>query len=337
MQKDGIKLIFFILSLLFIPSASQSTSSIVKLKVNKLGSVQLLNSSNVPNPDQIRIGTEVKGTNVNTITIENIEDEIELIWESNLTNCNSMFMGIGDITEIDFSLFDGSYVTDMQQMFANCVSLTSINLANLNTGNVVNMNQMFFNCRSLTSLDVSNFQTSKVKSMDGMFAYCNSLESLDLSKFNTQSSTSFLSMFRHCINLKFLNLTGMTTNAAANFGYMFCNCSSLKSLEISHFEGAGIVVNALYMFYNCSSLTSLDLSNFVKPDSGYQYFMYYMLQECKNLRYFKFNGNSNSVYNNMFLNTPENMIGCFPDDSENRNLRTLFLSKSCPVIDCSEN
>ena len=65
--------------------------------------------------------------------------------------------------------------------------------------------------------------------------------------------------------------------------------------------------------------------------------MYYMLQECKNLGYFKFNGNSNSFYNNMFLNTPEYMIGCFPDDSENRNLRTLFLSKSCPVIDCSEN
>ena len=31
------------------------------------------------------------------------------------------------------------------------------------------------------------------------------------------------------------------------------------------------------------------------------------------------------------------MAGCFPDDRENRDFRTLFLSKSCPILDCSEN
>ena len=200
MKKDGIQLIFSIfLLLLFIPSVSQSTDMIIKLKVNKIGSVQLLNSSIVPNPDQIRVNFELKGTNANTITIDNIEDEIELIWESKLNNCNSMFMGIGDITEIDFSSFDSSEVTDMELMFANCISLTSINLANFHTDNVVNMDQMFYNCRSLTSLDVSNFRASNVESMKYMFAYCNSLESLDLSKFNTQSNENFLSMFSNCL------------------------------------------------------------------------------------------------------------------------------------------
>ena len=341
MQKNGIALIFSILLLLFIPLVSQDTSSIVKLKVNKLGSVQLLNSSYVSNPDEIRIGTEVKGTSVNTITVDNIEDEIELVWTNKLTNCNSMFKDMTDITEIDFSEFDSSEVTDMQHMFASCVSLTSINLDNLNTSKVVNMNQMFYNCEVLTSLDVSNFQTSKVTSMTGLFAYCVSLESLDLSKFNTQSNANFNSMFIGDYNLKFLNLSGMTTNAGNNFGHMFYNCSSLKSLDISHFESTNSnkvwVVSAIYMFYNCSSLTSLDLSNFVKTETSNTYIMYYMFMNCENLRYLKFAGKSGSVFDDMFYNTPENMVGCFPQNYQNRDLITLFTNKSCEVLDCSDD
>ena len=335
MQKDGIKLNVFILILLFIPLVSQDTSLIVKLKVNKIGSVQLLNSSYVPNPDQILIGDEVKGTSTNTITVGNTEDEIQLIWTNKLTDCNSMFRGMKDITEIDFSLFDSSDVTDMQLMFANCISLRSINLSNLNTINVVNMNQLFFNCRSLISLDVSNFQTSKVKSMVQMFAYCNSLESLDLSKFNTQSTMTFLSMFNNCINMKYLNLSGMKTNSAFNFGSMFLNCSSLKSLEISHFESKIYTMLIFsYMFYNCSSLTSLDIPNLVKTDNTiYLIFMAGMFEECNNLKYLYFKGSSKSSYDDRFFNTPEIMVACFPDDSENRGLRELFSEKTCEVID----
>ena len=247
-----------------------------------------------------------------------------------------MFMGIGDITEIDFSSFDSIEVTDMQLMFANCISLTSINFANFYTDNVVNMDQMFFNCRSLTSLNVQNFQTSKVKSMVQMFAYCNSLESLNLSNFNTQSSTSFLSMFSNCFNLKFLDLSGMITNKGINFGNMFYNCYSLKSLEISHFE-TGNILRASYMFYNCSSLTSLNLSNFIKENDYYLIMMDGMFQDCKNLQYLNIKGKSNALYTNILDNTPENMLGCFPDNRENRDLRAIFLNKSCPVIDCSEN
>ena len=312
MQKNGIALIFSILLLLFIPLVSQNISSIIKLKVNKLGSVQLLNSSYVSNPDEIRIGTEVKGTSVNTITVDNIEDEIELVWTNKLTNCNSMFKDMRDITEMDFSEFDSSEVTDMQHMFASCVSLTSINLANLNTSMVVNMNQMFYNCEVLTSLDISNFQTSKVTSMTGLFAYCVSLESLDLSKFNTQSNVNFNSMFIGDFNLKFLNYFEST-----NSYDMF--------------------LNTIAMFYNCSSLTSLDLSNFVKTDTYNTYFMYYMFMNCENLRYLKFASKSDSVYDGMFYNTPENMVGCFPQNSQNRDLIALFTNKSCEVLDCSED
>ena len=339
MKKDGIQLIFSILLLLFIPSVSQNTDMIIKLKVNKIGSVQILNSTYVSKPDQIRVNFELKDTNANTVIIDNIEDEIELIWSEKLTNCNSMFRGMREITEIDFSSFDSSEVTDMELMFANCISLTSINLANFHTDNVVNMDQMFYNCRSLTSLDVSNFRASNVESMKYMFAYCNSLESLDLSKFNTQSNENFLSMFSNCFSLKFLNLSGIVTNAGINFGSMFYNCYSLKSLETSHFElgTLGYLITS-YMFYNCSSLTSLNLSNFIKTETSYQLiWMYNMFEDCKNLKYLNIKVKSKADYDDILLNTPENMAGCFPDDRENRDFRTLFLSKSCPILDCSEN
>ena len=84
-------------------------------------------------------------------TIDNIEDEIELVWINKSIVCNSMFRGLRDINQIDFSKFDSSDVTDMQYMFANCISLQNINLNNLNTDNVENTENMFYNCRSLTS------------------------------------------------------------------------------------------------------------------------------------------------------------------------------------------
>ena len=68
--------------------------------MNKLGSILLLNSSYVPNPDVIRICNETKAENTNTITIDNIEDEIELVWLNKTTDCNSMFRGMKDIIEI---------------------------------------------------------------------------------------------------------------------------------------------------------------------------------------------------------------------------------------------
>ena len=146
---------------------------------------------------------------------------------------------------------------------------------------------------------------------------------------------TFLSMFNNCINMKYLILSGMKTNSAVNFSSMFLNCSSLKSLEISHFESKIYTMLIFsYMFYNCSSLTSLDIPNLVKTDNTiYLIFMAGMFEECKNLKYLYFKGSSKSSYDDRFFNTPEIMVACFPDDSENRGLRELFSEKTCEVID----
>ena len=58
-----------------------------------------------------------------------------------------------------------------------------------------------------------------------------------------------------------------------------------------------------------------------------------MFEECNNLKYLYFKGSSKSSYDDRFFNTPEIMVACFPDDSENRGLRELFSEKTCEVRD----
>ena len=201
MQKYEITLIFSILSLLFILLVSQVNSNKVKLKVNKIGSIRILNTTYVPKPDEIRIRDEIKAENGNTIIIDNMDDKIELIWKNKLTNCNSMFRGMRDITEIDLSQFDSSDVDNIKYMFYNCISLQSINLDNFNTGNVESMEYMFYNCIFLQSINLDNFNTSNAENMEYMFYDFRSLTSLNVSNFDTSKVTTMARMFAYCISI----------------------------------------------------------------------------------------------------------------------------------------
>ena len=358
MKYDKMVIILYILLFLFIPLISPETNSItvlteskellpqskIKLKVNKEGSLKIINNTYVPNPNEIRIGAEIKRTNIDTITVDDIENEIELIWNDKLTTTNSIFYSLEYIIEIDLSEFDSSEVTDMSLMFSNCIALKSINFGNIDTSNVKDMNTMFYNCYSLTSLDVSNFETSKVTAMNTMFYGCHSLESLDLSKWNTQSNTKFTSTFRDCFNLKYLNLDGIKTNSVYIFNYMFVNCFSLNHLNLSHFvNSASIRFSAAYMFYNCTSLITLDISNFaVCKSATMACIMEHMFTGCINLRYVNFKSLYEYTYNNLFSvfeifdDTPQNMVICLPDGGAS-NIKSKFSEKECGIIDCSDN
>ena len=201
MQKYEITLIFSNLSLLFILLVSKVNSNRVKLKVNKIGSVQLLNTTYVQKPNEFRIRDEIKAENGNTIIIDNMDDKIELIWKNKLTNCNSMFRGMRDITEIDLSQFDSSDVDNIKYMFYNCISLQSINLDNFNTGNVESMEYMFYNCIFLQSINLDNFNTSNAENMEYMFYNFRSLTSLNVSNFDTSKVTTMARMFAYCISI----------------------------------------------------------------------------------------------------------------------------------------
>ena len=337
LHKRNKTIIFFILFFIYIPLISKE-SQIVKIKVNKIDNVKIINIDNIPYPHTIYVNNQLSDSNIETITIENIEDEIKLEWESKLTSCKKMFYELSNIIEIDLSEFDSSDVTDMKDMFNKCTSLKIINLKNLNTEKVTSMCRMFANCSSLTSIDVIQSKTSKVTEMDYMFYACYSLKSLDLSNFDTSSNYFVLKMFMDCFKLKYLNLNGFKTDKIENFNHMFNNCSSLKSLDLSSFN-TSLGASSEYMFYGCTSLTSLNISNFKTENN---YFMSFMFAGCKNLGYLNFKSicepeNSDDFFNDNILdNTPQNMVMCFTTSKANL-LNSIFSQKNCGLLYCNED
>ena len=85
----------------------------------------------------------------------NEENNLTLIWNSTLDNCNTMFYALGNIVTVDLSNFDSSQVKVMTYMFYDCISLTSINFNNFITTSVKDIGRMFYNCISLTTLNLS--------------------------------------------------------------------------------------------------------------------------------------------------------------------------------------
>ena len=167
----------------------------IKLKVNRIGRVSLLNPSYDIHVDFIYIdGIFVDGDTISA-EVNDIKSEITLIWHEDLVTCNGMFADLSYITEIDLSGFSTSQVTDMQSMFEKCTSLKLIKFGNIDTSKVTSMFNMFSGCSSLTSLDVSGFQTSNVEDMEGMFYACYSLISLDLSHFDIVWNNSFIKKY----------------------------------------------------------------------------------------------------------------------------------------------
>ena len=64
---------------------------------------------------------------------------ITLKWNTQVTNCNSMFCQLTNIISVDLSKFDSSKVESFDCLFYNCSNIKSINLANLNTSSCLNM------------------------------------------------------------------------------------------------------------------------------------------------------------------------------------------------------
>ncbi|WP_240143724.1 DUF285 domain-containing protein, partial [Enterococcus hirae] len=85
----------------------------------------------------------------------------------------SLFSGyyLMNATEIEgFSQLNTSNVTNMESMFKGMRNMTSLDLSGFDTSNVTNMEYMFNEMSSLTSLDLSGFDTSNATDMEYMFA-----------------------------------------------------------------------------------------------------------------------------------------------------------------------
>ena len=178
-----------------------------------------------------------------------------------------MFSELSNITKIDFSEFDTSYVINMSRMFSGCIRLTSLDLSNFITSKVIVMNGMFQES-GLISLNLSNFDTSSVINMNGMFYSCKSIISVNLKNFDTSLVTNFHSMFQECNSLKYLDLSSFRTPSLLDIGNMFQNCYSLISVNLDNFDTSKVTSMSV-MFYGCSSLVSLNLNSFNTSSLGY--------------------------------------------------------------------
>ena len=156
------------------------TENSIKLIIKRIGMQKLLNQDFTPQPsaffqDQLKELTnnamEITGT-------ENDENEIILSWTSTFDNCDSMFSGLENIIEVDFSDFTPIKRKFTRNMFTININLKIIKFDNFDTSLCENMHHLFSNCYSLESLNLSNFDTSSLTNIDNMFYNCSSLETL---------------------------------------------------------------------------------------------------------------------------------------------------------------
>ena len=180
---------------------------------------------------------------------------------SQVTNMDSMFYDMSNLTMLDLSSFNTSKVTDMSGMFAGLLNLTTLNVSHFDTSNVTNMDAMFYGMSSLTSLNLSNFDTSQVTDMGYMFSYMSNLTTLNLSNLDTSKVTNMYSMFEDMHSLTTLNVSNFDTSQVTNMDRMFYGMSSLTTLDLSNFDTSK-VTDMSGMFSEMLSLTTLDLSNF---------------------------------------------------------------------------
>lgn len=79
----------------------------------------------------------------------------------NVTNMNSMFYGLENLTDINLSTFDTSNVTNMYHMFQCNYKLTELNLCTFNTSKVEYYTEIFSYTTSLEKVYVRNDWTLK--------------------------------------------------------------------------------------------------------------------------------------------------------------------------------
>ena len=127
---------------------------------------------------------------------------LEIIFNDNITNCNSLFDECSNIISLDFSNFDTSNVTDMSYIFSQCNKLKEIKGINkFITDKVINMNTMFGKCYELEYLNLTNFNTSNVTDMFGTFNKCHKLKEIKgINKFITNQVTNMGGMLMNVMN-----------------------------------------------------------------------------------------------------------------------------------------
>ena len=296
-------ILYFSIIILIIPSLiySAGTTSKIIIKIDKSGIQKIFSDKYTGgDPNTIGVNNNVKIlSNVRTIYLDSITNNIELIWNAPLENTSYMFYNISQITEVDLSNVYTEQLTNMSNMFSTCTGITSINLQNFKTHKVTNMVSLFAGCISLKSIDVSGFDTSKVVWIHYMFFKCASFTSLYVSNFDTSSVRDMSSMFSNCYSLTTLDISNFDVSQVYSTGHMFDSFINLVSLNLSNFK-TPLLLYWDNMFKNCTNLAYINLINAVEYLDGKSY----------NLA-------------NILLDTMDNMVFCIKNSSIPKILKEM--------------
>ena len=296
----------------------------------------ILNSEFASKPDQIYLNGVLSTINSENeiASLPEGENNIRMVWNSQIENCASMFDGLDNIIEVDLSKFDSSKVTSMFYMFCDCMNVLSIIFDNIDTSSVTDMSGLVYNCESLVTLDLSKINTRSLKTINNMFYSCKSLISLDISNFNTSSVISTASLFENCISIQTLNLSSFNPENVMIMTSMFENCTELTSLDISNFDTSNVFIMN-FMFNNCHKLSYINLSN-VKLLSSFN--ADYFLANCTNLEFIdltNFRESTNFNGDNIFEGSSDNFSYCINNIDENPIIMGSINNKYCTINDCS--
>ena len=188
--------------------SSNDNKIILKVKGKENGLVKILNSgyNNMPTSYYLNDEQDPITFSEDSINLQDSINKVELIFATNVSNCNSMFKGCSDILEIDLSNFISSDVQDINSMFEDCTSLKNIKFGNFKTFQSNALENVFSGCSSLISLDLSNFNTSRITDFNHVFYGCNSLKYIDFTNFDPSSMKLLSSILdSDCKKLEFMN------------------------------------------------------------------------------------------------------------------------------------
>ena len=201
-----------------------------------------------------------------TCNLEGSQNNITLIFASQIETCQYMFRECKNITYIDLSYFDTSKVKNMYSMFYDCSNLEKINFGKINTSLVEDMGILFCSCKKITSIDLSNFDTSKVKYMHWMFSDCPNLEKINIENINTSLVEDMSLLFCSCKKITSIDLSNFDTSKVKYMHWMFYGCSNLKYLDLSNFVTSKVDdINSMFKY--CKSLIYLNIYSFDLYDS----------------------------------------------------------------------
>ena len=195
--------------------------------------------------------------------------DLNRILPDRVTTMENMFMGCGNLSEIDFgsNFVNGMNVQTTKSMFEGCTSVESIDLSDFCTGtSLSNTNRMFY-MSNRDFLQNSQFEITTISGVKRCtIKPVSSLKNLNLDNFQTSSVKNMEQMFYNCDVLEVLNIDPnhfKANSALESVKEMFFGCCALKYADLRGFENCCNLTSATDWFNHCYFLEFVDLSNFI--------------------------------------------------------------------------